>query len=144
MAFAYCIPENQELLPSPSPFPFSTLLTLKETRNKIKSCIYSTVAGGTVIPQGKPDISTYCLRHHQEPFVSGRVTKTGILPRRLMRYLRRILPAMQHRLFVPVHQGEMRLFQWGEGLLQHTFIVVLWNSIFHSFSTHPCLQVRSL
>jgi len=30
MAFVYCIPKNQELLPS------STLLTVKENRNKIK------------------------------------------------------------------------------------------------------------
>lgn len=32
-------------------------------------------------------------------------------------------------------------FQRGEGLLQHTFIVLLWNSTLNSFSIHPCKYI---
>lgn len=98
MAFICCTPKKSGASPLPLPLLHFAHSERKQKQNKKLHLQHS--AGGTVIPQGKPDISSYCLRHHQEPLASERVTKTGILPRRLMRCLRRILPAMQHRLFV--------------------------------------------
>lgn len=48
-----------------------------------------------------------------------------------------------HTAQIVCADGQVRnmAFQKGEGLLQHTFIVLLWNSILNSFSIHPCKYI---
>lgn len=48
-----------------------------------------------------------------------------------------------HTAQIVCADGQVRnmAFQRGEGLLQHTFIVLLWNSTLNSFSIHPCKYI---
>lgn len=111
MAFVYSIPKNQELLPSPS--PFSTLLTLKENRNKIKVAItarcwwYSYSTGKTWYIHLLSEALPGALRQrasYENRYPSSEIDAIFAW----------IFPAMQHRLFVPLHKWEMRLSSGGK------------------------------